>query len=210
MDTTKMMNSINKSMQNISIFLFIGATFSLSGCQTISETTSKVSNKALSMIGLAEKEVKVPEIDKKGVVDISKTTLEQIDKLTQNMPTGQWVYIENDLQGIYTLQNKSKDEHMLFMRLNCKNPAQRPGFIIQNKDGQEILKAHDPQAGTIQFLLDNKNYGNPFELVNLKNYPTFKTAIKKAKTIKIFNAAKLYTFENGQADQLDKQVTCKE
>ena len=39
-----------------------------------------------------------------------------------------------------------------------------------------------------QFLLDNKNYGNPFELVNLKNYPNFKTALKKAKTIKIFNA----------------------
>lgn len=160
------------------------------------------------MIGLGEKEA--PEIDKKGVVDVSKTTLEQIEKLTQNMPVGQWVYIENDLQGIYNLQNKSKDGHMLFLRLNCKNPAQRPGFTIQNKDGQDILKAHDPQAGSIQFLLDNKNYSNPFELAQLKNYPNFKTAIKKAKVIKIFNASTLYTFENGQADQLDKQVTCKE
>ena len=201
---------MNMTLKQISIILAIGSTITLTGCQTISETSSKVSNKALSMIGLGDKELKAPEIDKKGVVDISKTTLEQIEKLTQNMPTGQWVYIENDLQGIYNLQNKSKDGNMLFLRLNCKNSAQRPGFILHNKEGQEILKAHDPQAGSVQFLLDNKNYGNPFELVNLKNYPNFKTALKKAKTIKIFNASKLYTFENGQADQLDKQVTCKE
>lgn len=197
-------------LKNKLILLTICSTLGFTGCHSISKTTSKMGNKALSMIGLGDKEVKVPEIDKQGVVDISKTTLEQIEKLTQNMPTGEWVYIENDLQGIYNLQNKSKDGNMLFLRLNCKNPAQRPGFILQNKDGQEILKAHDPQAGAIQFLLDNKNYGNPFELINLKNYPNFKTAIKKAKIIKIFNASKLYTFENGQAEQLDKQVTCKE
>lgn len=201
---------MNMIFKNLSLMFVLGSSITLTGCQTISETTSKVSNKALSMIGLGDKEVKAPEIDKKGVVDVSKTTLEQIEKLTQNMPTGEWVYIENDLQGIYNLQNKSKDGNMLFLRLNCKNPAQRPGFIIHNKEGQEILKAHDPQAGAIQFLLDNKNYGNPFELVNLKNYPAFKTAVKKAKTIKIFNASKLYTFDNGKADQLDKQVTCKE
>lgn len=206
----EMIFKMNTTLKNISLVFALGSAITLTGCQTISETSSKVSQKALSMIGLGVKEVKVPEIDKKGVVDISKTTLEQIEKLTQNMPTGQWVYIENDLQGIYTLQNKAKDGNMLFLRINCKNPAHRPGFMIQNKEGQEILKAHDPQAGAIQFLIDNKNYGNPFELVNLKNYPTFKTAIKNAKTIKIFNASKLYTFENGKADQLDKQVTCKE
>lgn len=183
--------------------------FLLTGCESISKTTSNVGGKALSLIGLGDND-KAPEIDKKGVVDISKTTLEQIDKLTQNMPSGQWVYIENDLQGIYNLQNKSKAGEMLTLRLNCKNPAQRPGFIIQNKEGQEILKAHDPQAGTVQFLLDNKNYSNPFELANIRNLKQFKTAIQNAKVIKIFNASKLYTFENGQANLLTKPVTCKE
>ena len=183
--------------------------FVLTGCESVSKTTSNVSHKALSLIGLADSD-KAPEIDKKGVVDISKTTLEQIEKLTQNMPTGQWVYVENDLQGIYNLQNKSKTGEMLILRLNCKNPAQRPGFIIQNKDGQEILKAHDPQAGAVQFLLDNKNYSNPFELANIRNLSQFKTAIQSAKVIKIFNASKLYSFENGQASLLTKPVTCKE
>lgn len=193
------------------ILLFtLSSSLLITGCQSISNTTSKVTHKALSMVGLVDKEVKVPEINPQGVVDISKTTLEQIEKLTQNMPTGQWVYIENDLQGIYTLQNKSKEGHMLFLRLNCKNPAQRPGFMIQNKDGQELLKAHDPQAGAVQFLLDNKNYGNPFELVNLKKYPTFKSAIKNAKVVKIYNAGTLYTFQNDQAQLLGKQVSCKE
>jgi hypothetical protein len=196
-----MSSKIFKTLILCSSIGFIG----LSGCQTVSKTSSK----ALSMIGLGDK-AKVPEIDKKGVVDISKTTLEQIEKLTQNMPTGQWVYIENDLQGIYNLQNKSKDGNMLLLRLNCKNPAQRPGFIIQNKEGQDILKAHDPQAGSIQFLLDNKNYSNPFELVNIKKLDQFKEALKTAKVIKIFNASKLYTFENGKSELLTKPVTCKE
>ena len=205
-----MKNNNFYSIRRPFLTLTICCTCVMTGCQSISKTTSKVTDKALAMVGLGDKEMKAPEIDKQGVVDISKTTLEQIEQLTQNMPTGQWVYIENDLQGIYTLQNKAKDGHMLFLRLNCKNPAQRPGFMIQNKDGQDILKSHDPQAGTIQFLLDNKNYGNPFELINLKNYPNFKMAIQKAKTIKIFNASTLYTFQNDQADLLNKQVTCKE
>ena len=187
--------------------LLLTAFLSTTGCQSISDTSSKVSNKALSMIGLGDKE-KVPEIDQKGVVDISKTTLEQIEKLTANMPTGQWVYIENDLQGIYTLQNKAKDGHMLLMRLNCKNSAQKSGFSIQNKDGQEILKSSDPQAGAIQVLLDNKNYSNPFDTVNLKKLDTFKAALKKAKVVKVFNASKLYTFEKGKAELLDQPVSC--
>lgn len=186
--------------------LTMSTIFTLSGCQTISEKTAKVSEKARSLVGLGNK--KIPEIDKKGVVDISKTTLEQIQKLTQNMPVAQWVYIENDLQGIYNLQNKSIDGHMLFMRLNCKNTSQKPGFSIQNTEGQEVLKSNDPQAGTIQVLLDNKNYSNPFDLVNAKKLDTFKTTLKKAKVIKIFSASKLYTFENGKAELLDKPVSC--
>lgn len=186
--------------------LALSVLFATSGCQSISKKTSKVSEKALSMVGLGEK--KVPEIDKKGVVDISKTTLEQIEKLTQNMPVGQWVYIENDLQGIYNLQNKAKDGHMLFMRLNCKNTSQKSGFSIQNAEGQEVLKSNDPQAGAIQVLLDNKNYSNPFDLINAKKSDTFKLELKKAKVIKVFNASKLYTFENGKAELLDKPVSC--
>ena len=206
-----MMKTLLKiNIQHTSLLLALCSTLAFTGCQSISKTTSKMTNKALSMVGLGDKEVKVPEIDKQGVVDISKTTLEQIEKLTQNMPTGEWVYIENDLQGIYTLQNKSVDGNMLFLRIHCKNPAQRPGFIIQNKEGQDLLKSYDPQAGTIQLLLDNKNYGNPFDLTQLKNYPIFKSALSKAKVIKIYNASTLYTFQNNKAELLEKQVTCKE
>ncbi len=198
---------MNRSLKAPCAFFLIAAFISSTGCQSIAETSSKVSNKALSMIGLGDKE-KAPEIDQKGVVDISKTTLEQIEKLTTNMPTGQWVYIENDLQGVYNLQNKAKDGHMLLMRLNCKNMTQKSGFSIQNKEGQEILKSNDPQSGSIQVLLDNKNYSNPFDTVNLKKLDTFKVALKKAKVIKVFNASTLYTFENGKAELLDKPVSC--
>lgn len=194
----------------ISIVLF-STVLVCSGCQTVQKVSTgvnKTTDKVKNLVGLGEK--KAPEIDKKGIVDVSKATLEKLEQMTINMPIGQWVYIENDLQGIYNLQNKSKNGEMLFFRLTCKIPSQKPSFSIQNKDGQEILKAYDPQVGQIQFLLDNKNYSNPFDAINIKKLEPFKAALKKAKMIKIFNNSKLYSFENGHAELLDKPVSCKE
>lgn len=187
--------------------LSIISLLNTTGCQTITETSSKVGDKALSMVGLSRKD-KIPEIDKKGIVDISKTTLEQIEKLRQNMPVGQWTYIENDLQGIYDLQNKAADGNMLFMRLNCKNSVQKPSLSVQNNDGTEVVNSNHPDSNALQVLLDNKNYGNPFSLANQKKLDTFKSDLQKAKVVKIFNASKLYTFQNGKAELLNKPVTC--
>lgn len=189
--------------------LLLSTVIACTGCQTakkVSSGVAKTTEKVKSLVGLGEP--KVPEIDKKGVVDVSKATLEKLEQMKINMPTGQWVYIENDLQGIYTLQNKSTDGNTLYFRLNCKIATQKTGFSIEDKDAKELLKAHDPQAGQIQFLIDNKNFGNPFDLINAKKMPAFKTALKTAKTIKIFNNSRLYTFANGQPNLLTKPVTC--
>lgn len=181
----------------------------LTGCQSISKSTSKATSKVGSWVGLGDKN-KIPEIDKQGVVDISKTTLEQIQQLKINMPVGQWLYIENDLLGIYSLQNKSKDGYMLTFKLNCKIPGQQASFNLQDTSGKEILRGHNPQAGTTQFLLDNKNYGNPFEEINPQKLETFKTALAQTQVIKVFNSSKLYTFQNGKSELLVKPVTCND
>lgn len=178
-------------------------------CQTVNKVSngfSKTTNNVKSLVGLSEP--KIPEIDKKGIVDVSKMTLEKLEQMKINMPIGQWVYIENDLQGIYTLQNRAVNGDILYFRLNCKIPTQKPSFSIEDQESKTLLKAYDPQAGQIQFLVDNKNYGNPFDLISAKKMPSFKTALSQAKTIKIFNNAKLYTFENGKAELLNKPVTC--
>ncbi len=178
-------------------------------CQTVNKVSngfSKTTNKVKSLVGLSEP--KIPEIDKKGIVDVSKMTLEKLEQMKINMPIGQWVYIENDLQGIYTLQNRAVNGDILYFRLNCKIPTQKSSFSIEDQESKTLLKAYDPQAGQIQFLVDNKNYGNPFDLISAKKMPSFKTALSQAKTIKIFNNAKLYTFENGKAELLNKPVTC--
>lgn len=188
--------------------LLLSMTILCTGCQTTKNITTKTTEKVKSMIGLGEP--KVPEIDQQGIVDASKATLEKLEQMKINMPTGQWVYIENDLQGIYTLQNKAKDGSVLYFRLNCKIPSQKSGFSIEGKDGKELLKSNDPQFGAIQFLIDNKNFGNPFDLVNAKKMPVFKTTLAKAKIIKIFNNGKLYSFDNAHAELLEKPVTCKE
>ena len=172
-----------------------------SGCQSLTKTSNKVKD----LTGFGEK--KPPEVNSKSVLDVSKTTLAQIEKITLSMPVGQWVYIENDLQAIYSLQNKSADGTMLLLRLNCKNPAQKSGFILRNAEGQEILNAE--QAGPIQLLLDNQNFGNPFQLSHQQKMAAFKTTLHKAKVIKIFNAGKLYTFQNGHAELLTRPVSCK-
>lgn len=176
----------------------------LSACQTVSKATSK----AGSWVGLGTK-TKVPEIDKKGVVDVSETTIEQIQKLTLNMPKGQWIYIENEKQGVYALQNKSEDEFILSFKLICKIPSQKPTFDIQDKNEKIVLTGLDSQYGTIQFLLDNKNYGNPFIQIKSDKLDVFKTKLKTTKIIKVFNSGKLYTFANQKNELLDKAVTCQ-
>lgn len=183
------------------------AVLGLSGCQSISSTTEKVSNQ---VTGLFSGQDKTPKIDKDGVVDISKKTLEQLEKFTASMPTQQWVYIENEQLGRYQLKNKAHDGVILTLALQCKISGQRPTFSLNSAEGKPLLKAYDPNAGQIQFLLDNQNYGNPFNLHTDEPLKRFQTAITQAKVIKIFNASRLYSFQNGNAKLLSKPVSCQD
>lgn len=194
------------SLRPLSALTCIVIFSSLIGCQTISKTSNQVSDKVMGMFG----KEKMPEIDKKGTVDISKTTQQQLETLLNTMTKNQWVLIENDQQGTSTLKNKSTDQFTLSLKLNCKVANQRPTFNLTNAEGQVILKAHDSNSGQIQFLLDNKNYGNPFDISNSTKFQSFKTAIGQAKVIKIFNASKLYTFQNNKAELLTKAVSCRD
>ena len=45
-------------------------------------------------------------------------------------------------------------------------------------------------------------------MANAKKLDAFKVALMKAKVVKVFNASKLYTFENAKAELLDKPVSC--
>ena len=175
----------------------------LNGCQTISKVTSK----AGSLVGIEATNTKIPEIDKKGVVDISKTSYEQLQKLTLNMPKGQWIYIEDEKQGIFKLQNKSEDENILSLKLICKIETQQPTFDIQDQNGKVILTGLDSQSGHTQFLLDNKNYGNPFNEVKSDKLDVFKSKLQTTQIIKIFNSGKLYTFNNDKNELLINPVT---
>ena len=75
----------------------------MTACQSISTAQTTVSDKITGLFGHNEK---LPEIDPKGIVDISKATIEQYEQLSANLPLNQWVYLENEKQGIYQLQNK--------------------------------------------------------------------------------------------------------
>lgn len=175
----------------------------LTGCQTVSKATHKVG----SIVGLSQEDV--PQANKKGIVDVSDSNISQLEQLTENLPNDQWSYIENKKQDIYNLKNKAKTGDVLSLKLNCNVASQKPTFSIENTDGQVLLKAYDEQAGQIQFLLDNKNYGNIFGLGQAKQLAAFKNQVTHAKVIKIYNRGKLYSFSNNKAELLSKPVSCK-
>lgn len=183
--------------------LALGILLSLSGCQTINKTTAKVG-------GWWGGKTAVPEVNAQGVVDISKSTLNQLEQLSEHMPKNQWVYMKNKKEQVYSLQNKSAQDILLSFRLNCQHPGQKPTFYLYDAEGNTLLQAYDPKAGQIQFLLDNKNYGNPFDLYNRQKLERFKAALKTAQIIKIYHAATLYTFQNGHAELLEQPVSCRD
>lgn len=175
----------------------------LTGCQSVSKTTNKVG----SWLGVKPP---VPRVDANGIVDLSQTTLNQLEQFNANMPKNQWVYMKNKTQDIYILQNKSDDQSILSFRFNCQLSNQKPTFYLYNAKGEQILSAYDDKLGQIQFLLDNKNYLNPFNLYSTQKLETFKKELATAKTIKIYHAGHLYRFENQHAELLSKPVSCQE
>ena len=182
-------------------------TAQLTACQSVSKAQNTVSDKITGLFGHNEK---LPEIDSKGIVDISKATIEQYEQLSANLPLNQWVYLENEKQGIYQLQNKSTEGFVLSMRLNCKISSHPPAFELQDTQGKRILYGYDKEAGQIQFLLDNKNYGNPFDPFQRQTLSHFQQQLASAQVIKLFHAGKLYRFQNQNAELLSKPVSCRE
>ncbi|WP_322898862.1 hypothetical protein [Acinetobacter tianfuensis] len=177
---------------------------SLSACQSISKSAEHVSGKVLDVLGLEKK----PEIDAQSMLDLAKEAQQKYEQLRANLPKNQWVYLENPQLGTADLQNQSNDLNILSLHLNCKSAAQRASFTLTGRDGKIILKAYDDSAGQIQFLLDSKNFGNPFSLYSTQKLEDFKKALPAAKTIKIFNASKLYSFQNQRAELLFQPVSC--
>ncbi len=193
-------------MNNTYRIVCIALLASLSGCHSLSKASTRISDQVLDLLG----KEKAPEITQPTLDELNKAAQERLEKLLNNMPVNQWVYLDNPQLGSADLQNKSSSYYTLSLRLNCKISSQRPDFKLLSADGQTLLKAYDDSAGTVQFLLDNKNYGNPFDLHSRKKLDSFKSALASAKVIKIFNASKLYSFQNQQAELLEKPVSCAE
>ena len=178
----------------------------LTGCQRISQHSAAWPDQVLALLGKEKK----PEPHVEDTAEVSKAAQLRLEKLLNHLPANQWVYLENAQQGTADLQNKSDQNVILSLRLNCKITSQRPSFSLSGADGKTLLNAYDDSAGAVQFLLDNKNFGNPFDLHHAKKLENFKLALMSAKNIKIFNASKLYAFQNNQAELLQKPVSCRE
>lgn len=192
-----------KTINNLVTLLTLSIIFSsLTACQSLSETSAKVGQ----WIGLGTDEVKTPKIDKKGVADLSKKTQQQLQQLIVNMPSNQWIYMEDEKQAIYQLKNKNPSGQILNLKLYCKMSTQTPSFNIEDNANKQLLNSLNKEQGTIQVLLDDRNYGNPFQAQ--QKLDQFKIAIKTASEIKVFYASTLYRFQNNNRKLLDKAVSC--
>lgn len=182
------------------------AALALSGCHRLSKPDEDFSSR---MLALFSKD-KAPAIEMPEVAELAKQAQAQRDKLLNHLPKNQWVYIENPPQGTADVQNKNDQDFILSLRLNCKISSQHPAFSLSAADGSIVLKAYDSSSGAVQFLLDNKNYGNPFDPYSTKKIAGFQTALAAAKVIKVFSASKLYSFQNQHAELLNNPASCRE
>lgn len=184
------------------IFLSFVMLSQLNACQTLSKTKDKVG----ALLG----DTDIPEIDKKGIVDLSRVNASQLEQFQQNMPKDQWIYSKDKKQDIYTLQNRSQNNFILSLRLKCQLANQQSGFTLYSPQNERILTAYDAKAGPFQFLLDDKNYGNPFNPYTNQPLNQFSKALNQAKVIKLYHAGTLYTFRNHHAELLSQPVSCHE
>lgn len=196
-----------KTINNLVTLLTLSIILSsLTACQSLSKTSAKVGE----WVGLGKDEVKTPKIDKKGVTDLSKKNQQQLQQLLLNMPVDQWIYMEDEKKAIYQLKNKNQAGQFLNLKLHCKVSTQTPSLNVEDSANKQILNSLNQEQDAIQVLLDDRNYGNPFQARQKEKLDQFKIAITIAKEIKIFQASKLYRFQNNNLHLLDKAVSCVE
>lgn len=123
--------------------------------------------------------VKVPE----------QMSQQEMSAFMKKLPADGWVLLS--YQGALQLLNYSNKEYILNLRLNCTDG--HPGYLIEYSDdyrdgdwgGLDFVSSGKDDGKDVHFLLDGKDYKDPFAGTGTPGLKAFSEALKKAQKLTI-------------------------
>ena len=132
--------------------------------------------------------------DDKNMIEVP-ASLAETEQLAwkKQLPTDGWLLLRFPEQGDRLL-NLSNREYVLHLWLTCAgNSKEPPGYLVEYSDayrdgdfgGIDFVSSHNDDGREIHFLLDGKDYGNPFAKQDQSKFTDFATALKKATKLSL-------------------------
>ena len=126
-----------------------------------------------------------------------------------------WVLLESD-GGEQHLANLSNKDYFLYLNINCKDQSQKPSFLIEYNNnyrdhewaGLDFASSQLDQFKKTVFLVDQKEFANPFVNYSQKPFEGFKNALKKGKVLTMKFYDKESNLETGKEYwKLNREIT---
>lgn len=170
--------------------------------------------------------------DDKNMIEVPANLPESEQAAWQKkLPTDGWLLLRFPDHGDQLL-NFSNREYVLHLWLTCKeNSKGQPGYLVEYSDayrdgdfgGIDFVSSHNQEGREIHFLLDGKDYGNPFAKQAQVKFTDFAASLKKATklTISVYDSEmnpetgkdepklnRSIDFKMAHSNLLEKPVNC--
>ncbi|MBD8348789.1 MULTISPECIES: hypothetical protein [unclassified Dysgonomonas] len=157
------------------------------------------------------------------IIDADKFSEEQLSNIANIASPDGWVLLK--YEGENHLSNFSNKDYILYFSIKCTEPSQKPLFLIEYSNnyrdgdygGIDFVSSKDDHREVI-FLLDGKEFKNPFKNPDEIQFEGFIEALKKATvlTINIYDYTasnelelnRSLDFKLGNGELLESTVNC--
>jgi hypothetical protein len=150
------------------------------------------------------------------ILQVPETLSEQqLSSWKKSLPKDGWFILHFKKNGD-RLFNYSNKEYEMSLWFNCIEKG-KPGFLIEFSDsygdgnygGIDFISSNTKNGNRIQFLLDNKDYGDPFAKGGDK-LAAFKVALKKAHKLTVSVYGKELNPQSGKDEEkLNRSIDFK-
>jgi hypothetical protein len=149
------------------------------------------------------------------ILQVPETLSEkQLSSWKKSLPKDGWFILrfKKDVDRLFNYSNK---DYEMSLWLNCTEKG-KPGFLIEYSDsygdgnygGIDYISSNAKNGNRIQFLLDGKNFGDPFAKVD--KLTVFKVALKKAHKLTLSVYVKEFNPQSGKDEEkLNRSIEFK-
>lgn len=132
------------------------------------------------------------------VLDGKGLSESQLVQLEKKAPKDGWVVFK--YYGQNFVFNYSNKDYKLRFSANCFDTKKQPSFLIEYSDSyiDFISSANDDDFTKITFLVDGKNFNNPFRTYNKAQFDTFIKALKSSKKLTVAVSNSEFNPETGK------------